>query len=410
MASTAIAAPHVDDPDAETESVSRLWSRALEPNGADYADLLLHARRRIDARTPAELTEALAMADRAIALRPNTIDGYLVAGNAAERRGLWSDCVDRFTRAEHVRVPASPAHPIDDSLVIQRGLGVCLARTGKLDAAAGALTRQVSAGRADDEDWLRLGEVHLTQGRLDEAIHDFNRALALERTADTITVRWLIALAADRAGRITEARDAARLAAQLDDKLGRLGNPFYAYIEPGTLDYLYGLGYEATNEPERAMIHWRNFIATGPAQWQPRATEHVDLINKAGLHSPVRRHGTAPITDSAAEITVGKMRFVAERCLAALPRVAMDVLVIRTSNGNPAPSKHGQKKPWLEATTLEPGKMPAGVLVGKIDALDGDSAAVDAAKACIERGVEAVPTAALPQGDWATYGFVAVAR
>ena len=96
--------------------------------------------------------------------------------------------------------------------------------------------------------------------------------------------------------------------------------------------------------------------------------------------------------------------------MAKLPRVAMDVLVIRTSNGNPASAKQRQQKLWGEATSVEPAKLPAGVIIGKIEALDGDKAAVETAKACIEHDVEAIATAAMPQGDWATYGFVAVAR
>lgn len=329
--STRYPAPLVDK-DRELEETSTLWERTVEPGRAPHAQLLAEARRLIAMRTNAELQLAAAKAGEAIALRPQDPAAYLVRAVAQEQLRQWAACAASYQTALDLdpKLAADPELRSGASPLL--GLGICLARAGKLSQAEVALDRAVARAPNGAEEWLRLGETRVAMGKLREGLEALTASTeATGDAAPTSLNNWLRALAYDR-GRQTALADEAGQAAALTDRyLAQMSNQGTPFIQDLERNYLLGLGSRYTSRLETALAYFRRVVAAAPdGMWARRAREHVELLEQAMFPEEMKRQGTAPVDLEVARAAVHKAMASLSACVAAVPTVAFEVRVTRS--------------------------------------------------------------------------------
>src|SRR5687767_442806 len=156
--------PVPPDKDLEEEKRSDLWESTLHPDTRPYKELVRDAQKLIgsnDAKTALEKLEA------AIKRLPKEADAYLVRGQLYLAQREWAKCAADLGRAEDFG-------KVDDPTARTKAridLGNCQARAGRFAEAENTLVRaSASAHSQRGEVWMRLGEVRIALGKLDEAI------------------------------------------------------------------------------------------------------------------------------------------------------------------------------------------------------------------------------------------------
>ncbi len=132
---------------------------------------------------------------------------------------------------------------------IELQLGICQGRAGLLADAERTLLHAVSVA-PHAEQWMRLGEVRIALGKLDEAVDALSAGLEA-RDGNDGTIHWLLALAYDRARKASASDDEAHQAIKFDAAFNLIQNPAYPWLRPGETDYLFGLAYRARPELDR---------------------------------------------------------------------------------------------------------------------------------------------------------------
>lgn len=390
------------DKDRELEESSSLWERTVEPGRAPHAVFLAEARRAVSAgRTDADLHAAAYKAQQAINLRPQDPAAYLVRAAALEQLRQWPECAKSYQAALELDPKLGPDPELRGSSTPLLGLGICLARAGKLAEAEVALDRAASrATNTTVEEWLRLGEVRIATGKLREGLDALTASTeATGETNPSALNNWLRALAYDR-GRQTALADEAGAAAAVSDRyLSQLSNQGTPFIHDVERYSLLALGYQYTGRLEVALAYWRRVVAADPeGMWSRRAKEHVALLEKAELPEELRRLGTAPFDQQVARGLVRKAMPALVACVAPVPAVAFDVRVTRSrpaaaGNGprsEPRPPGASANSAMIDQPTLQP---------------------IDKAQACL---VDAAKKMDLPPvkdpGTWYELGFSVVAH
>lgn len=325
-------APLVDK-DRELEETSSLWERAVEPGRAPHAVLVAEARRLLAGRTNADLQQAVTKATQAIALRPQDPAAYLVCAVAQEQLRMWSACAASYQAALELDPKLGPDPELRSGASPLLGMGICLARAGKLSQAEVALDRAVARAPGGVEEWLRLGETRIAMGKLREGLEAL--AASTEATGEPIPTplnNWLRTLAYDR-GRQTALADEAGQAASLSDRyLAQMSNYGTPFIHDVERFYLLGLGSQYTSKPEIALAYFRRVVTEAPdGMWVRRAREHVALLEQTSFPEEMRRSGgTAPLDLAVARVAVRRSMATLTTCLAAVPAVAFEVRVTRS--------------------------------------------------------------------------------
>lgn len=353
------------DTDRENEETSSLWERTVEPGRAPHATLLAEARRLLSVgRTDVELTQAATKANQAIALRPKDASAYLVRAAATEQLRQWADCASNYQTALELDPKLGPDPEIRGGASPLLGLGICLARSGKLAQAEVALDRAVSRAPIGTEEWLRLGEVRIAMGKLREGLDALIASTeANGDTTPTALNNWLRALAYDR-GRQTALADEAGAAAALADRyLGQLNNQGTPFIHDVERNSLLALGYQYTNRLEVALAYHRRVIAAAPdGMWTRRAREHIELLEGTAFPEQLRNTGPANVDVVAARTLLRKAMPALAACTTAVPSVAFDVRVTRSRPALPGSGPRAVPRPpgatassaMIDQPTLEP--------------------------------------------------------
>jgi tetratricopeptide (TPR) repeat protein len=352
------------DKDRENEETSSLWERTVEPGRAPHATLLGEARRLLAVgRTDAELAQAAAKASQAIALRPKDAAAYLVRAVATEQLRQWSDCASSYQTALELDPKLGPDPELRTSGSPLLGLGICLARAGKLAQAELAFDRAVSRAPIGIEEWLRLGEVRIALGKLREGIDALTASTeATGESMPTALNNWLRALAYDR-GRQTALADEAGAAAALADRyLGQLNNQGTPFIHDVERSSLLALGYQYTGRLEVSLAYHRRIAAAPDGIWTRRAREHIELLEQAAFPEELRRAGPAPVDIQVARALVRKAMPALAACVTAVPSVAFDVRVTRSRPALPGTGPRAVPRPpgasatsaMIDQPTLEP--------------------------------------------------------
>ena len=361
------------DKDRELEQTSSLWERAVEPGRAPHATLLAEARRLVAARSDAELRIAAAKATQAIALRPKDATAYLVRAIAEEQLRQWKECAASYQAALELDPKLGPDAELRGGASPLLGLGICLARAGKLAAAEMAFERGVARSPTGVEEWLRLGETRIAMGKLREGLEALAASTEASGEASPSALNnWLRTLAYDR-GRQTALADEAGAAAALGDRyLSQMNNQGTPFVSPLERYYLLGLGARYTAKLELSLAYFRRVFALAPdGMWARRAREHVELLEQAAFPEEIRRGGPAPVDVQAVRAIVRHSMPSLLACVAAVPTVAFEVRATRSRP--PAPGV------GLRIVPRPPGATANSSMVDQLD-----SASLEQAQSCLQ--------------------------
>jgi tetratricopeptide (TPR) repeat protein len=391
--------PPAPDPDAEAEAKSDFWDRATLPGIDRYREKVDRARRLIEARSSDHLQTAEQLLVEANALLPRRTEALWYLGVAQELRGRWMECAASYRRVWQLEPDFAPPDTLRGRGPLGHALGICLARAGELAEAATHLERLTRVADASADVLLRLGEVYLAMGRLGEAIEVLERASDLATTA--ADVHWTLAVAYDRARRPADAARVAQLALTLDSALVRVSAPVLPYVPSEDLHYFVAFAHDAKDEPERAILYFREFVRVAPkGPWRQRAVEHLSALEAADLSSRTTVQGTAPVDRKAVVAVVRAGAGALGRCVTAVPGALLYARIVQV--GPRSATRAGE----LRLASAQPG-----VRANVFAAFGADDEAVTAAAACVEREAAKLrfprPTAT---DAWSSISFPVIAR
>ncbi len=394
--------PEPPDKDTELEQHSDLWESALDPDLQPYADLLKSAEGHLLRNTADDTKLAIADLSSAIAKLPNEPRAYLVRGRIYLSQRNWADCANDLG--------AGDDHTKDAEAIVRTrtrlDLGVCEARAGRFADAERTLVRAAANAPAyRGELGLRLGEVRIALGKLDEAIDALTAALEANDIQHQLT-RWLLTTAYDRARRPTDASEQADLARKMDPMRTYIEAPLLPHLGVGDQQYLLGVAFRyATPKPEYALIYFRQFVKLAPdSPWRRRAEEHIrELSNtKFPAKETITTGGPATTTIDEMRVALDKSMKPLRQCLATLPTMAFQVVITRVGPRTP---DQGRDRPIYRVP-------PPSIKVAQILSVGDRPTDLDTMKAadCIEKEVNKVKMPTPKQRDtYYTMSFLVVA-
>lgn len=361
------------DKDAEKAAKSDLWNAAITPERHPYQELVHAAAAALGRRTPDQTLEAIKKLDAAIRLMPRDPEAYRLRGDAHLEHKDWAACAADFAAADaHTQQAEEPPAALAE---LHRKLGLCQARAGKLGDAEKTLAETVASGNGTGEHWMRLGEVRIAMGKLDEAIAALRSAADTTEPGAQAMIHFLLAVAYDRARRPADALIEAGEAIKLDRQLAVLQNPVVPPLGVGELDYTLGLAYSAEPaRPEYSLAHFRRFLAAAPdSPWRKRADDHIHDIKTANLPDTITRSGNAPLELDAARASARRAMPQMRACLAGYPTVVVEVEISRAGPRTPPTDR-------IRPRFLSP---PDGVTVRRSDGELSDQE-LDAIDRCLQ--------------------------
>ncbi|MBA3392693.1 MAG: tetratricopeptide repeat protein [Deltaproteobacteria bacterium] len=385
------------DKDEEAAQRSELWDQATDPHKLPYAELVKEAQKLLGDRTADSALVAVKKLDQAIALVPGEAEAYRVRGDAHLQLLDWGKCAGDFQAAwTQLRLDPDSKGTPSPTMELRRKLGLCQARNGKLADAEQTFAEAAATGVNSVEIWMRLGEVRIAMGRLEEAITALKSAIEQTDITAQALARWLLAAAYDRARRPSDAKTTAGEALTADRNLATLKNPTLPLLGVGESDYLLGLAYESfpaeTPRPEHALIYFRRFLkVAADSPWRRRAEDHVRELRTAQLPDTVdRTSGNAPLDEKDARPAVRKAMPAMRACLAKHPYIVMRVLVTRVG---PRTRETARDRPRYQAP-------PEGVTIEQDESLEPMTRAeIDSAIRCIEPIAAKIPLPPIKEKD-----------
>ncbi len=406
------------DKDQELADRSRLWENATNPSSEPYLDLVIDAKQAISDRTDDQLRFAVDKLDQAIALLPDEPDAYALRGSAYMDLKQWERCTADLQKAA---AKAKTEDVPDRKLATEqrRKLGLCQARSGKLADAERTLSEAAATGTGTGEMLMRLGEVRIAMGKLEEAIAALTASLEASDAPSHALTRWLLAAAYDRARRPADAINAAKEAAKLDARFMPLRSPTIPLLGVGELEYMLGLAWESNDppRPEYALVYFRKFLRLAPdSPWRKRAEDHLRELKTTVLPESIERKpgGAATVDLDAARAIVRKQMPAMRACLAKVPNQAIEVKITRSGPRSVAP-KPVRPDPFTRSRyrpPLPPAPPPDGVSVIASSELPFDVARadIDAAARCVDPIASKLVMPAVKEKDaWYQIAFLVVA-
>ncbi|HEY3806409.1 MAG TPA: tetratricopeptide repeat protein [Kofleriaceae bacterium] len=400
--------PDAADADREAESHSALWDSAVDPERAPYEQLVRDARRALELQTEQAAHMAVDKLSDAIRRLPSDPRAYGLRGEAYLALKDWAHCADDLAAADKLDVPPSDR----DRLEIE--LGICQGRAGHYADAEHTLVHAAERS-PHGETWLRLGEVRIALGRLDEAIDALTAALETPEGRSPVT-HWLLALAYDRARRPGPERGDnppatdAQLALAEDNQLGTIVNPQYPWLGAGEREYLMALAYTTkpvsfldTSSPELALLYFRRFLAVAPeSPWHGRAVEHMKALTALVLPQAVHRssNSSAIVETSLIRAAIVPVMPALRACLSKQPTVAYEITMVRDAPKSPDAADRTRVALRPETTTI------------KLDVDIGDSptSSEDVTRACLAANAAKIALPIPKERDtWYQTTFVVIA-
>jgi tetratricopeptide (TPR) repeat protein len=327
--------PEPVDKDAEEAKKSNLWNAAVTPERHPYQDLVRGASEALSQRTSDATLEAIKKLDVAIKLLPHEPEAYRLRGDAYLERKDWARCAADYGAADaNLRRETEPPRALAE---LHRKLGSCQARAGKLADAERTLAETAASGNASGEIWMRLGEVRIAMGKLDEAIAALSSALEATEPGAQAMIHFLLAETYDRARRPADALLEAAEGARLDRPFSTLTNPAIPPLGAGELDYMLGLAYSADPpRPEYVLAYFRRFIKAAPdSPWRKRAEDHLRDLKTGDFPDAVTRGGSAPLDLDAVRAAARRVMPQMRACLARFPNVVVEVEITRSGPRTP---------------------------------------------------------------------------
>jgi len=381
--------PDPVDKDEEAASRSKIWESATNPQRTPYEDRLAEAQTQLDDRTTEAAHEAVSKLDAAVFLMPDEPKAYRMRGDAYMTLKEWGHCSADFQAA----LARSKRAEVDARAIadLRRKLGLCQARAGKLADAERTLAEAAASGAGNGEVWMRLGEVRIAMGKLEEATAALESA-AEQGDVSQALVRWLLAGAYDRARQPSKTMESGQRALATDRELSTLSNPALPLLGAGEAEYLKGLAYGVYDppRPEYSLLYFRQFLKIAPqSPWRRRAEDHLKDLKGTELPEFVeKRGGTAQLDVAIARTTVRKLMPQMRACMARMPTTVMEVTITKSGPRTPV-------TPGVRRTHLPPDGASTLLKENLDKANPASNADVDAATRCIDPLAEKVK-AALP--------------
>jgi tetratricopeptide (TPR) repeat protein len=328
--------PVPPDKDREAENRSVLWESTINPDLKPYTDLVRAAEQHMSRNTRDELALAEEKLTSAIQKMPSEPSAYLVRGRLYLQQRDWNKCANDLGAAEdHTKDSTNPVARTKARI----DLGVCQARAGRLADAESTLVRAAASAQSHrGELGMRLGEVRIALGKLDEAIAALTAALEGTDTRHELT-RWLLAAAYDRARKPTEALEQAQIARSYDSQRTYIESPTLPLLGAGDQQYLLGVAYRyATPKPEYALLYFRQFIKLAPdSPWRRRAEEHVRDLSamKLPARETITSTGSATFDVEVMRSALEQPMRVMRKCLARTPMSAFQVTITKVGPKTP---------------------------------------------------------------------------
>ncbi len=421
------------DTDREAAARSRLWERATTPSAEPYQRALAEAREALAQRLDTRTAEAIEAIGEAIALAPDRPEAYALRAEAHLQLRQWRQCAadleDVLRRPASAGMLGAPRPAPGAALStnerqaqgeLRRKLGLCLARAGRLAEAERVLAEATAGGTGTGEMLMRLGEVRIAMGKLDEAIGALTAALDTTDLPSQALTRWLLAAAYDRARLPAEAIAQARQAAGYDRSFGALTGDVMPLLGAGETEYLLGLAWSLSrvdNEPprpEHALVYFRRFLALAPhSPWRRRAEEHLAELRTASLPEAIERKGGTASLDLDVARGIGRTAMPAMRaCLARTPTSILEVLITRAGPRSARPAPRNED-PFVRRRngTYGVAAPPEGVSIAAVP-LPGETASradLDAAIRCVELLADRIVLPAVTDKDtWYKVGLFVV--
>jgi hypothetical protein len=325
------------DKDLEREQQSTLWDQALSPQTKSYGELIREAKHHLDERTADEAVVAIETLDRAVTLIPANIDAYVLRGEVYLTQKQWSQCADDLQVGDDkLGGTATCSLKIDDTCIVERSqlrreLGICQSRAGRYADAERTFMRAASSGTVTGELWMRLGEVRLAMGKLEEGIAALE--VAIDLTPDGMQEalhHWLLAAAYDRRRQPSEVAAQIEQALRFDNLFSTIQYPALPLLGVGESEYLLGLAWQ-TSRPEWALLYFRRYVEiAADSPWRKRADEHVHELGAVEFPAAVTRDGGTASVDIEAARSVAKKGMPAMRmCMAKLPYSVFQISVTK---------------------------------------------------------------------------------
>ena len=405
--------PEPVDKDQEKAEYSVLWENATNPNHEPYRALVDQAKQSIGERTDAGWQAAVTKLDRAIALLPNEGEAYALRGEAKLSLRRWDQCAVDFG----VAVPKAPRLEAAEKralLELKRKHAQCLALSGKLAQAERVLSEATATGTGTGDMLMRLGEVRIALGKLDEAIASLSAALDAPETPQAVT-RWFLALAYDRARRPADAIEEARRAVGMDRSFNAINNQIL--IAAGDHEYIKGLAYASMEgpKPELAIVYFRQYLklAKPESPWRRRAEEHLRELKDSQLPESIDRiDGSAAVDLEAARLSIKKAMPSLRACMAKTPSSVVQVRVIRVGPKTKVDPYAPPPSPYRRYNYRRPPP-PAGVTVSAYSEvpLEATRAEIDSALRCIEPLASKISLPAVKEKDsWYEIAYFVIAQ
>lgn len=363
------------DKDDEEAKKSVLWESATNPQRTPYDALIAEAKQALDDRTPEGAKDAIGKLDEAVKLVPQDAQAYRLRGDAHMLLKDWARCAaDLQATLERLKRTDVEVRSTAD---LRRRLGVCLARANKLAEAERVLADAAASGSGNGEVWMRLGEVRIALGKLEEAITALEQAKEHGDVPPAL-VRWLLAGAYDRARRPAEAAEASREASGKDHDLVSLRSAGIPLLGVGEAEYLMGLAYSLHDppRPEHALLYFRRFLKVAPeSPWRKRADDHLRELRRAELPEFVEKSGGSAVFEPTdARGVVRRFMPQLRACAAKVPAVVFKVEVIKTGPRSTPPV--GGRRTYVP---------PEGVpILVNLNLEDAPKADIDSAVRCME--------------------------
>lgn len=384
----------------DDDTKSSLWEAALHPDLGPYQELVRDAKRLLDEGTEESVRGAELKLTDAIHHLPSEPEAYALRGKIYLARRDWGPCADDLSAADDHAKPDDTDADGDVRTRLRLDLATCDARVGRLAEAEAALLRAQADQRIGSEVALRLGEVRIAMGKLDEAIDALTAPAADTPMGNQgAMLHWLLAEAYDRARRPGEAQSQVELALRYDRNLSTIEAPPYPWLGAGEREYLYGIAYALPPQdelnaarPEYALLYFRRFLEIAPkSPWRRRAEEHIKELTALGLPLSVKRDGGSATVDLAvATAAVRKQMPALRACVAKQPTSAFTVSI----------TKIGPRTPDTVRDRPIYRLPPAGTSVElSLNVSDTDKAGTDAAIRCVQSLAEKLVLPAVKERD-----------
>jgi tetratricopeptide (TPR) repeat protein len=315
------------DHDKASEERSEFWERALASDEEGYVALIKHSKTLWRAGGQQQRARALTALRTAAASHEDKPNAYFWLGQFLYDDRQWEACSTAMQKVYSMDPRFAPTDK-GSANTLDYNLATCLLYSGKYEGAITHYKRIITLDSSSIRVEQKLGEALMALGRLDEAI-EFLR-LATNR-GGRYEARFILAVALDRAERLTESRKELIPAIDRDSDLSSLRSADKNYAPAEDEHYYLGLAYAIATKrlPARktmALYHFRRYLALSPdSPWRKRAEVHRAAIGVPPFAGDLKIQGSATLDTKTLKSALQAIEAPARACIAGSPGLLIRV-------------------------------------------------------------------------------------